>query len=181
MILWGIAQLARLPIWYLLRFFAGFCAIANGAYIGVGSFGGVGDAGDLVRHGAAAWHLWLFGAICVPAGVLLWHGLGGHFGFGEANGRVNLPTAYGCLTISSPAAHYFLNRQDKVGHKIFTIDYTKTIEIDGGATVTFHGDGQNGRLISNFLKLVVPDVAPAPKAFNGQFLQVNVVDVTEAK
>ena len=85
------------------------------------------------------------------------------------------------VTISSPASHYFLNRQDKVGHKIFTIDYTKTIEIDGGATVTFLGDGQNGRLISNFAKLVVPDVAPAPKVFNGQFVQVNVINVVEAK
>jgi hypothetical protein len=85
------------------------------------------------------------------------------------------------ITISSPASHYFLNRQDKVGHNIFTIDYTKTIDIDGDATVTFLGDGQNGRLISNFLKLVVPDVAPAPKAFNGQFVQVDVVSAVEAK
>src|SRR6185436_6730254 len=37
--------------------------------------------------------------------------------------------------------------------------------------------GQNGRLITNFKKLVVPDVAPAPKPFNGQFIQVDVVDV----
>lgn len=85
------------------------------------------------------------------------------------------------LSVSSPPSHYFLNRQDKVGHKIFTIDYTKTIEIDGDATITFLGDGQNGRLISNFDKLVVPDVAPAPKPFNGQFVQVNVVGVVEAK
>ncbi|HEX4129796.1 MAG TPA: hypothetical protein VHZ24_07120 [Pirellulales bacterium] len=81
------------------------------------------------------------------------------------------------IDVSSPASHYFLNRQDKVGHRIFTIDYTQTIDIDGGATVTFHGDGQNGRLITNFKKLVVPDVAPAPKPFNGQFIQVDVVDV----
>ena len=85
------------------------------------------------------------------------------------------------LTVSSPAAHYYLNRQDKVGHRIFTIDYTKTIEIDGDATVTFHGDGQNGRLISNFLKLVVPDIAPAPLPYNGQFVQVDMVEVTETK
>ncbi|MCE9562957.1 MAG: hypothetical protein K8U57_13015 [Planctomycetes bacterium] len=85
------------------------------------------------------------------------------------------------LSISSPKAHYYLNRQDKVGHKIFTIDYTKTIEIDGGATVNFLGDGQNGRLISNFLKLTVPDVKPAPKVFNGQFVQMDVVEVVEAK
>jgi len=85
------------------------------------------------------------------------------------------------ISISSPASHYYLNRQDKVGHRIFTIDYTKTIEIDGGATVTFLGDGQNGRLISNFSKLVVPDIAPAPLPYNGQFVQVDVVDVVEAK
>jgi hypothetical protein len=47
--------------------------------------------------------------------------------------------------------------------------------------VTFLGDGQNGRLISNFKKLVVPDIAPAPKAFNGQFVQINVEKVEEAK
>jgi hypothetical protein len=81
------------------------------------------------------------------------------------------------ITVSSPAQHYFLNRQDAVGHKIFTIDYTQTIEIDAGATVTFHGDGQNGQMITNFKKLVVPGVAPAPQPFNGQFIQLDVVDV----
>ena len=81
------------------------------------------------------------------------------------------------ISVSSPKSHYFLNRQDKVGHEIFTIDYTQTIEIDGGATITFHGDGQNGRLISNFKKLVVPDIKPAPMPYNGQFVQINVIDV----
>lgn len=85
------------------------------------------------------------------------------------------------LSISSPESHYFLNRQDKVGHRIFTIDYTKTIEIDGGAKVVFHGNGQNGRLITNFSKLVVPDVPPAPAPFNGQFVQVDVVSVEPVK
>ena len=81
------------------------------------------------------------------------------------------------ISISSPPSHYFLNRQDKVGHQIFTIDYSQTIEIDGGATITFHGDGQNGRLITNFKKLVVPNVPPAPQPYNGQFIQVDVVEV----
>jgi hypothetical protein len=81
------------------------------------------------------------------------------------------------IDVSSPKSHYFLNRQDRVGHKIFTIDYTQTIEIDGGATITFLGDGQNGKLISNFKKLVVQDLEPAPKPFHGQFIQIDVVDV----
>src|SRR5258707_10264948 len=41
---WGGAVLLRLPGRYLLRFFAGFCLIANGAYIGVGELDRIGDA-----------------------------------------------------------------------------------------------------------------------------------------
>lgn len=83
------------------------------------------------------------------------------------------------ISVSSPKSHFFLNRQDKVGHSIFTIDYTQTIEIDGGAEIVFFGDGQNGKLITNFKKLVVPGIAPAPAPYNGQFVQVDVVDVKE--
>jgi hypothetical protein len=85
------------------------------------------------------------------------------------------------LTVSSPPSQFFFNRQDKVGHLIFTIDYTATIEIEGGATLTLHGNGQNGRMITNFSKLVVPEVSPAPQPFNGQFIQLNVTDVVEVK
>lgn len=83
------------------------------------------------------------------------------------------------IRVSSPKAHFFLNRQDKVGHRIFTIDYTQTIEIDGGAEVVFFGDGQNGRMITNYKKLVVPEIPPAPAPYNGQFIQVDVLDVKE--
>ena len=85
------------------------------------------------------------------------------------------------IDIASPKSHYFLNRQDRVGHRIFTIDYTKTIEIEGGSQITLSGDGQNGKLISNFAQHVVPDVAPAPKPYHGQFIQIDVVKVDEAK
>lgn len=81
------------------------------------------------------------------------------------------------ISVSSPESHYFLNRQDKVGHLIFPIDYTQTIEIDGGATVTFLGDGQNGKMIANYKKLVIEGVPPAPMPYNGQFVQIDVVDV----
>ena len=50
----GVAAAAKMPGAYLLRFFAGFCLVANGAYLGAGSVEGVGDAGDLVRHGGRA-------------------------------------------------------------------------------------------------------------------------------
>jgi hypothetical protein len=83
------------------------------------------------------------------------------------------------ISVSSPKSHYFLNRQDSVGHRIFTIDYTQTIEIDGGAEVVFFGDGQNGRMITNYKKLVVPEIVPAPAPYNGQFIQIDVLEVKE--
>src|SRR5437879_2266857 len=42
-LLWAAAAAARRPGAFVLRFFAGFCLLANGLYIGVGSFNRVGD------------------------------------------------------------------------------------------------------------------------------------------
>ncbi|MCY3022460.1 MAG: hypothetical protein NTW87_26060 [Planctomycetota bacterium] len=83
---------------YLLRFFAGFCLVANGVYIGVASFARVGDAADLLFYGAAPWHLWLFAAITIPLGFFLWHGQGRHFGLGESRGNVNPRAA--CISLA---------------------------------------------------------------------------------
>lgn len=89
LLLWGVVRVLPSPfappprteegtatVLKLLRFFAGFCLIANGAYLAFGSIDAVGDAGDLLRHGAQPWQLWLFGAVCMPVGLWLWHGLG---------------------------------------------------------------------------------------------------------
>ena len=97
LVAWLLAAAARLPGAFLLRFFAGFCLIANGLYIGVGSFGRVGDCGEMLRHGASPWQLWPFGLTCVPLGVWLWHRQGKHFGLGSAADRVQPIVAYGSL------------------------------------------------------------------------------------
>ena len=83
-----------LPGTFVLRFFAGFCLIANGAYIGAGSFTHIGDAGEMLKHGTARWHLWLFAALTAPTGLWLWHGLGPHFGLGKMAGAVDRGVAY---------------------------------------------------------------------------------------
>jgi hypothetical protein len=77
-----IASLSKLPGRAWLRFFAGFCLIANGAYLGIALFNPVGDAEVLLREQAPLWWLTLFGGITVPAGLLLWHQLGREFGWG---------------------------------------------------------------------------------------------------
>ena len=60
----------------LLQFFAGFCLLANGAYIGVGGFDGVGDAGEMLRHGTPMWAMLAFGISACALGLWLWHRLG---------------------------------------------------------------------------------------------------------
>jgi hypothetical protein len=98
LIVWGLAAAVRLPLAFLLRFFAGFCLVANGAYIGGGAFDRLGDAGDMLRHGSPIWLLWLFGAAAVPAGLWLWHRQGAHFGLGPAKGEVSRGAAAASLT-----------------------------------------------------------------------------------
>ena len=101
LVLWVVLWRFRIPGDYLAKFFAGFCLIANGAYIGIGSFNKVGDAGEMLISGSASWELWLFGIVTVPLGFLLWHGLGPKFGLGDSNGQVDEWAAYLSLALFS--------------------------------------------------------------------------------
>ncbi len=56
-----------------LGFFAGFCLIANGAYISLGTLDRIGDAGDMLRLGTPTWLMWAFGFLCLIAGLACWH------------------------------------------------------------------------------------------------------------
>jgi hypothetical protein len=95
----AIARAAKLPGWYLVQFFAGFCLVANGAYLSFGSFAEVGDAGDLLRHGTPIALLWFFGLITIPLGLWLWNGLGLYFGIGNNHGEVSRAAAYLTLVL----------------------------------------------------------------------------------
>jgi len=84
-----VARLLRSPGLYLFRFFAGFCLVTNGAYIGIGSFQKVMDAGDMMRHGSPQWTLIVFGIAAVAAGLWMWNSLGSKFGLGDTKGKVD--------------------------------------------------------------------------------------------
>jgi hypothetical protein len=73
---WMIISTTRRPAWPTLRFFVGFCLIANGAYLGAGWAAHSGDARDLVMMGTPRFVLILFGVVTVPAGLWIWHRLG---------------------------------------------------------------------------------------------------------
>jgi hypothetical protein len=97
LLVWAGAAAMRLSGAFVLRFFAGFCLLANGLYISMGSFDGIGDCGEMLRHGSKSWELWLFGAVTAPVGLWLWHRQGTNFGLGPANEAVNRSVAYGAL------------------------------------------------------------------------------------
>lgn len=89
---WAAAAATRWRRAPLLRFWAGFCLLANGAYIGAGSFGRVGDAGDLINHGSPPWTLWTFGLTTACAGLALWNGTGRYFGLDRTPSPTGLST-----------------------------------------------------------------------------------------
>ena len=60
----------------IAMFFTGFCLLANGAYIAIGSFERVGDCGVMLQTGSPLWTLLLFGLLTIPLGFYLWHRLG---------------------------------------------------------------------------------------------------------
>lgn len=85
---------ASLRWWYLVQFFTGFCLIANGAYVGIGSFDGIGDCREMLALGTPIGCLWAFGVVAVTTGLCLWNGLGPEFGLGKQGDEVDPGAAY---------------------------------------------------------------------------------------
>lgn len=89
---WVVRRYAYLP-----QFFAGFCLIANGAYLAGGIWLTAGDVADIVRHGCPMWVPVVCGLPLIVGGLFLWHGLGSRFGLGKAKGEVDRTVAWGVL------------------------------------------------------------------------------------
>lgn len=98
--IWALLALLKSAAAFVARFFAGFCLIANGLYIGAGSFNRIGDCREMLLHGSSLWQLWLFGTVTVPLGFALWNNQAENFGIGKAAGRVNPRIAWEMLAIT---------------------------------------------------------------------------------
>jgi hypothetical protein len=89
-LMWLSVLLPRLKLEPFARFFAGFCLVANGVYLGMGAWTGDGDAGDLIHAGASVWHLAVFGVGTTACGLWCWHGLGSTFGFKNNHEQITM-------------------------------------------------------------------------------------------
>ena len=76
---WGITRCSRRRM-VLPQLFAGFCLLANGLYIGVGSFMKIADPKDMLRDGSPVWTLWAFGLLATGTGLWVLHALGPRLG-----------------------------------------------------------------------------------------------------
>lgn len=82
-------------------FFAGFCLLANGAYIAIGSVDRVGDCGEMLKHGSPQWILVAFGVLAISAGMFVWHRLGSLKNFISDPQLVDPTMAYGSTLIAT--------------------------------------------------------------------------------
>ena len=86
------------------------------------------------------------------------------------------------LHVSSPEKTYYLNSGSSGRDECFLLDMQKTIVMGDGAVLTLladdGGDALGTRNIDmNGYPIVVSGVSPYPYAFNGQFVQIDIVDV----
>jgi hypothetical protein len=91
---------ARWSAAYILNFFAGFCLLANGVYIGIGTFGRVGDAGDMLRMGMAPWVMFAFGFFTAVPGLWVLNRVSPRLGFGKAPVAIVPGHALGTLAVA---------------------------------------------------------------------------------
>ena len=83
------------------------------------------------------------------------------------------------LQISSPRQTFYLNRGNSSFDQSWAIDYTKTVQADAHATITLTATSIDGAEKKNVdaigTPLLVAGVPPFPAAYDGQFIQMDVV------
>ncbi len=89
--------------------------------------------------------------------------------------------------IRSTASWYYVNDDTSTGHRVFSIDHQKTIPIEGGASVHLVASDivppcyQARNCMPDkpvCTPFIIDGIAPAPAAFDGQFMQIDVLTVT---
>ena len=89
------------------------------------------------------------------------------------------------VTVSEPKQSYYLNYTtdfdgaDRQPHSVYKTDYTVTIPITGQARLDFYTIDGDHHQVTNNGTMTVPNLKTA-QPYNGNFLELTVVDVTRA-
>jgi hypothetical protein len=105
---------------------------------------------------------------------------GSHDGFWQTGGSYSSSNSFNvyCLSISDPAQIYYLNYGESV-YNCYVVDYTQTIYVKDGATVTLSVSTIDNRSVKTIgtdeNNLTISDIE---RADSGQFLQMEVLDIS---
>lgn len=87
------------------------------------------------------------------------------------------------LEVSDPPGVYFMNSAlSQLNIEVWWLDYTATIPMKAGATITMTANAIDNLEVANLNGIdggpvFVPGVPPYPQAYDGQFIQMDVVSV----
>lgn len=88
------------------------------------------------------------------------------------------------LEVDQPPQVFYVNAGSSSNGYCVAVDFMASIKAATGATVTLSADSVDGVQVENSsemaMPLVVPGIPPAPAAYDGQFVQMDVVAVTQA-
>jgi len=92
------------------------------------------------------------------------------------------------ISISDPEQIIFLNSASQPQNFSEAIDYERTVTMRGNAELELAGDRgievcgrDNGEVDADpSTRIVIPDIPPSPDPFDGQFLQIDLVSITES-
>ena len=85
--------------------------------------------------------------------------------------------------VSTPPMAAYLNKGSSTHEYVDGIDYSVTVAAAAGATVTLDSSSSDSYIVKNRdqttgAAIVIAVIKPAPQAFNGQFVQVDVESVS---
>lgn len=84
-------------------------------------------------------------------------------------------------TAGVPAQTIRLNSGASGSSTLVAVDMTHDVLIETGATVGLRLEAVDGLQIRNHDNLVIDDIPPAPDAFDGQFVQIDVLAITDVE
>lgn len=83
------------------------------------------------------------------------------------------------LATTRPASLTYLNAFHDIEHDVYAIDYDLELTVEGGSRIRLLIADGNDIAVGNEKGVKVPDVAPFPEAYDGQFIQVDFAPVAE--
>lgn len=88
------------------------------------------------------------------------------------------------LEIDQPPQVFYVNAGTSSNGYCVPVDFMASVKAATGATVTLSADSIDGAQVENAsemgMPIVVPDVPPSPAAYDGQFVQMDVVAVAQS-